>query len=144
MHVVVVVSLSLSLHAQDMTFIADKPVLSCMFSNDSKTIAALSADKSIRLWNVKTAKLIAKYSEQNGDGDVAICFSPDGKHLATGSWDKTIKIWDVSKGVISRRLIGHQQAIRTIKYSSDGKYIASAGWDNVIKIWYEATSVMTI
>lgn len=129
------------LHAQDKTFQAGKPVLSCMFSNDGKTLAVLSADKCIRLWDVVTGKLKATYNDETGEGDVAICFSPDGKYLASGSWDKSIKIWDVSKGNISRRLIGHQQAIRTIKYSPDGKFIASAGWDNEIKIWYESTGV---
>jgi WD40 repeat protein len=112
-----------------------------MFSKDGKNLAALSADKSIRLWDAVTGKLKATYSDETGDGDVAICFSPDGKFLASGSWDKSIKIWDISKGTISRRLIGHQQAIRSIKYSPDGKFIASAGWDNEIKIWYESTGV---
>lgn len=128
-------------YSQILTFTAEKAVLSCMFSSDNKTLAGLSADKMIRLWDIKSGKLVANFNDVTGDGDVAICFSPDGKSLASGSWDKSIKIWDVTKGKIVRRLIGHTQAVRCIRYSPDGKFIASAGWDYTIKLWFSATGV---
>lgn len=118
----------------------DKAIIINIFSPDSKNIACLTADKTIKIYNTETGQLV-KVLDDNGEGDVTIAFSPDSKLLAAGSWDKTIKIWDLDKGKITRKLIGHSQATRSIFFNPDGKFIASAGWDRVIKIWYAPTGI---
>jgi len=118
----------------------NKALISTIFSPDSKNIACLTADKTIKIYSSLTGELI-KTLDDKGEGDVCISFSSDSKYLVSGCWDKSVKIWDVEKGKLLRRLIGHAQATRSVCYNADGKFIASAGWDDVIKIWYAPTGV---
>ncbi len=118
----------------------EKAIISTAFSPDSKKIACLTADKTIKIYNTETNEL-AKVLDDKGEGEICINFSPDSKYIVSGSWDKNLKIWDVDKGKLLRRLSGHTQATRSVCYSSDGKFIASAGWDDIIKIWYAPTGV---
>ncbi len=118
----------------------EKAILVTSFSPDSKNIACLTADKTIKIYSTETGELISVLDDK-GEGDVTISFSPDSKFLAAGSWDKTVKIWDLEKGKILRRLTGHTQATRSICFNYDGKLIATAGWDDIIKIWYAPTGI---
>ena len=73
----------------------DSEVRSVSFSPDGKTLASGSYDKTIKLWEVATGKLITTL--KGYDTPVwSVSFSPDGKTLASGSSDKTIKLWEVA------------------------------------------------
>lgn len=118
----------------------DKAIITTIFSPDNKSIACLTADKTIKIYNSQTGELV-KILDDKGEGDVSIAYSPDSKNIVCGSWDKTVKIWDVEKGKVLRKLIGHTQATRSVCFNNDGKFIASAGWGDIIKIWYTPTGV---
>lgn len=118
----------------------EKAIISTIFSPDSKNIACLSADKTIKIYNTQTSELI-KVLNDKGEGEVCINYSPDGKNIISGCWDKSLKIWDTEKGILIRKMSGHLQAARSVSYNRDGQFIASAGWDDVIKIWYAPTGV---
>lgn len=118
----------------------EKAIISTIFSPDSKNIACLTADKTIKIYNSETGDLI-KILDDNGEGEVCISYSPDGKFIVSGCWDKNLKIWDVEKGKLTRKMSGHIRATRSVCYNLDGKFIASAGWDDIIKIWYAPTGV---
>ncbi len=118
----------------------DKAIIHTIFSPDNKSIACLTADKTIKIYNSETGEL-TKILDDKGEGDVTIAFSPDSKYLVSGSWDKSVKIWDLEKGKLLRKLIGHTEATRSVCFNNDGKFIASAGWGDIIKIWYAPTGV---
>ncbi len=73
----------------------DKPVIGEFLQNffgDSR----YNKGVSMRLWDVKTGKLLQTFSHHGNDvNDVA--FSPDGKWIADGSSDKTIELWRLSE-----------------------------------------------
>lgn len=70
----------------------DGGVYSVAFSPDGKTIASGSWDKTIKLWEVSTGKLIKTLTGHNSYVH-SVAFSPDGKSIASGSGDKTIMLW---------------------------------------------------
>lgn len=113
----------------------DKAILSNIFSSDNKSIACLSADKTVKIYDSKSGDLI-KTLDDKGDGSVSLSYSPDSKNLITACFDKTIKIWDVTNGKLESKLNGHILPSRCVCYSSDGNFIASGGSDNTIRIWY--------
>jgi hypothetical protein len=113
-------------------------VSSIRYSPDGKTIASGSADKTIKLWDAATGKLL--HTLQGHQAEVSsISYSPDGKTIASGSNDKTIKLWDAATDKLLRTLQGHQDWVWSISYSPDGKTIASGSADKTIMLWDAAT-----
>ena len=81
-------------------------VYSVAFSSDGKTVASGSKDKTIKIWDSSTGKLIRTLTGHSQPVN-SVAFSSDGKTVASGSDDKTIKIWDSSTGKLIRTLTGH-------------------------------------
>ena len=71
-------------------------VFAVAFSPDSKKIATAGADRTIRVFEVETGKLLTQI-EDHADWIFGIAFSPDGKRLASASRDKTSKVFDLEK-----------------------------------------------
>jgi len=67
-------------------------VLSVAFSFDGKHITSGSVDKTVRVWDAETGKVIAGPFE-HGDCVASVAFSPDGKEIGSGSYDKIVRVW---------------------------------------------------
>ncbi|MFM6472871.1 MAG: WD40 repeat domain-containing protein, partial [Dolichospermum sp.] len=67
-------------------------VTSVAYSPDGQTVASGSRDSTIKLWNVKTGKLLQTF-KGHSSWVYSVAYSPDGQTLASGSLDNTIKIW---------------------------------------------------
>jgi WD40 repeat protein len=66
------------------------------FNRDGTLLVAGTRDGTVRLWDVKTDKLIGDVPGHGG-AVTALAFSPDGTRLASGSADTTVLIWDVAQ-----------------------------------------------
>ncbi|MDR3692257.1 MAG: pentapeptide repeat-containing protein, partial [Fimbriimonas sp.] len=95
-------------------------VLSCAYSPDGKVLASGSDDKTVKLWDAASGRLI-RTLEGHQDWVRSCAYSPDGKVLASGSGDNTVKLWDAASGRLIRTLEGHQDWVRSCAYSPDGK-----------------------
>jgi tricorn protease-like protein len=104
------------------------------FSPDSKKIATAGADRTLRLFEVETGKLLFQI-EDHADWVLGIAFSADGKRLATASRDKTAKVFDVEKKESLVTFPGHGAPVYTVSFTPDGKGVATGGEDNRIRIW---------
>ena len=109
-------------------------VFSVAFSPDSKKIATAGADRTIRIFEVETGKLLSQI-EDHADWIFAVAWSPDGKRLASASRDKTAKVFDVEKKESLVTFPTHAQPVYTVSFTPDGKGIATGGEDNRIRIW---------
>ena len=94
-------------------------------------ILASAGNKTVKLWNPSTGKLIRTFTGQAW----AVTFSPDGQVLATGSQDGTLKLWNVSSGKLIRTL-KHSEPVIDVVFSPDGQILAS-GLDqgSNIRLW---------
>ncbi|MEH2387943.1 MAG: serine/threonine-protein kinase [Nostoc sp.] len=133
-------------------------------SSDGQFIASGSNDKTIKLWQVGTGKLVrqlGRWSSGHSNMVHSVAFSPispnlyyqekSGKSagiadrnwgiLASGSWDNTIKLWDVNTGKEIRTLIGHANWVNSVAFSPDGKFLASGSADCTIKMWQVHTGI---
>jgi WD40 repeat protein len=109
-------------------------VFAAVFSPDGKKIATAGADRTIRVFEVDTGKLLAQV-EDHADWILAIAFSPDGKRLASASRDKTCKVFDLERKESLVTFPGHAQPVYTISFAPDGKTVATGGEDNRIRLW---------
>ncbi len=109
-------------------------VFSVAFSPDNKKLAAAGADRTIRVFEVETGKLLTQI-EDHADWVFAIAFSPDGKRLASASRDKTAKVFDLEKKESLVTFPVHAQPVYTVSFTPDGKGVATGGEDNRIRTW---------
>ena len=134
---------------------ADRPILSLetgghldrvnglCFTPDNKIFITASADKTIRLWDMKTGNLLRVIRGFNGSGrDGAIMatdLSPDGSLLAVSvarSEGSVIRLISIPEGEVVANLYGHQdQYVETVCFSPDGNYLASGGIDSGAILW---------
>ena len=107
-------------------------------SPDGQLLASGSSDKTIKLWELHTGKLLRQlgswFSGHSGIID-SLVFSHDGKILASGSWDETIKLWSVSTGRQIRTYEGHISCVNTLAFSPNNQLLASGSVDRTIKLW---------
>jgi WD40 repeat protein/predicted Ser/Thr protein kinase len=110
------------------------PVISLVFSPDSKRLAAAGGDNVIRIWDVATGEPVAELRGHN-DWISRVAFSADGAKLVSSSMDKTIKVWDATTGRELRTLEGHTAPVADVVLSPDGGQLASASLDGTIRLW---------
>jgi WD40 repeat protein/serine/threonine protein kinase len=108
-----------------------------VLSPDCTLLATRSkADKTIKLWNVETGKLLHTLicGSDGGFGYGVMEFSLNGKRLAS-SCGRDVKIWDTNNGEELPTLKG-QATCLDLAFSPDGELLAAAGgdWDTAKKM----------
>jgi WD40 repeat protein len=116
-------------------------VNSARFSPDGKFVVTASDDKTAKIWETVSGKLIHNL-EGHAKAVYSAQFSPacpddpiGGKYIVTASFDNTAKIWETVSGKLIHNLEGHAKAVSSAQFSPDGKYIVTASHDNTAKIW---------
>ncbi|HPZ08316.1 MAG TPA: protein kinase [Candidatus Eremiobacteraeota bacterium] len=103
-------------------------VLSVCFNYDGSLIASGGKDNMIKLWDVKSCKLLFNLTGHTSPV-TSLCFSSDGTFVISGSKDGTIKIWNLEeKSLISTFIaINKEGNYEYITYSPDNSYTCSDG-----------------
>ena len=131
------------------------------FSPDGNTLASVSADNTLRLWEKEEAfwqnTQIEEEAHQEWIYDVA--FSPDGKKIATASRDRTVKIWnwngtELTEEALPPHQFIHEERVSSVSFipnqddedlklldpqlnllASEKEILATASWDGTVKLW---------
>lgn len=107
------------------------------FSHSDDKILTLSGDRTGRLWDAETGRLLLTFTDpehqtkETEDFALGCAYSPDGRHIATDAFGE-LEIWDAATG---KRLSTSQTTLGVPKmalaFSGDSRRIVTAGqeWD---------------
>ena len=79
-------------------------VYSVAFSPDGQTLASGSADKTVRLWDLRQPTAAPTVLRGHENAVYSVAFSPDGQTLASGSGDQTIFVWIARTEILAEKI----------------------------------------
>ncbi|XP_070188911.1 beta-TrCP-like [Littorina saxatilis] len=98
---------------------------------DKERVASGSADKTIRVWDIKTGQTLHVLK---GHTKGIWCLEFFTQHLlVSGAFDATIRIWNLRTGTTSRTLLGHAGPVWCM--ARRGTTLVSGSQDKTAKVW---------
>lgn len=107
------------------------------YSPDGQLLATAAHDGMVRLWDVKSGRLIRRMAGHTREV-TSVSFSPDGRTLVSAGVDGTARIRLTDSGN-APVLLSHVAALHSAEYSPDGTRIVAAAADQLALIWDAAT-----
>lgn len=112
-------------------------IMSAGYSPDGKRIATANGDKSPKLWDAETGRIVAALGPFT-DRVYSTLFLPDGRTLATMTMKGQIDLWDAATGAHTATLVGSAGTTRGVGFTRDGRALATQV-DDVTTVWDTAT-----
>ncbi|WP_153556751.1 WD40 repeat domain-containing protein [Roseimaritima sediminicola] len=105
---------------------------------DSSRLLSASADRQIRLWDMKTPRELVRVLQSHSRSVDALCLLEDGKTLVSAGVDQSVRVWDLETGALVRSMNQHTQGVHdlALRPGEGGlPMVASAAGDRTIRFW---------
>lgn len=120
-------------------------VIGATFTKDGSRIATWAQDRSIRLWDADTGRLL--FSLRGHTDDIGGAkFTRDGRRLISWSDDMTVQIWDARNGRRLGVLVSHEHVTQDgdaakawgfgARFSGNEREILSWSGDGTARLWH--------
>ncbi|HBJ35049.1 MAG TPA: hypothetical protein DDZ51_09895 [Planctomycetaceae bacterium] len=117
-------------------------------SPDAKIVAAIMADRKVRLWNLLSGEeLLSPVTRNTPFLNLSqttipvwtVNFSDNGQRLLTVGGTEA-RIWDIASGK-TQQTFSPQSAVASVDFSPSGDRFVTGSWDNAARIWDTNTGV---
>lgn len=109
-------------------------VNSVRMSRGGDFAVSASADKTIRVWDVKTGR--RRHTFQGHWSDVTeVCLSGDDRRALSASWDGTVAVWDLEARSRISTFEGHTGGVNCVCLTHDDLLAVSGSSDNTLRLW---------
>ncbi|ETO27446.1 WD-40 repeat protein [Reticulomyxa filosa] len=117
-----------------------------LISGNGYTVCSGSLDKTVRVWDIETAKQLNIFEGHEGYvWSVKYGSNELRDMILSGSQDKSIRLWDIRSGKQIQAFIGHTSCVSCVEHPSfvvkssdtavEENVICSGSWDNTIRFW---------
>ena len=112
------------------------------FSSDGATLATVSRDRTLRLWNM-AAGVSAEPITAHDEPALCAAYAPDAGSVATSGEDGVLRVWSAATGKerSHHELKAHAPALA---YSPDGSRVAAGLKNGNIVVWEVGAKVKTL
>ena len=112
--------------------LAETTLRSIYVSHAGNIYAMGNTGSTLNVWNVKTNKIIATFTEHEKQINAA-AFAPEGKRWASGDIEGKLYVWDRSGKQVS--LSGHTNSIETLAFHPNKQQLISGSRDGTARLW---------
>jgi hypothetical protein len=106
------------------------PVYDLRFSPDGTLLASAGADRTVRLWEGSTGRLVRTLIDAD-DLLYSVVFSPDSQRVAASGGDGLTRVWEARTGrlllTLAQRPLAPKAAAEWLAVAPEGAYEASPG-----------------
>jgi hypothetical protein len=113
---------------------ADADDLSVALSPDGRMVAVGGYGTVVRLWDVRTRKLVREF-DHGGGGATTLEFSADGRILAVSGFEPVASLWDVATGTRIGPSLTAGSRTAMMDLSSDGRRLLLTNGDGQGAVW---------
>jgi formylglycine-generating enzyme required for sulfatase activity/tetratricopeptide (TPR) repeat protein len=111
-----------------------EPAACVCASPDGKLALSGHADKTIRLWELGTGRLLWS-READAAAVRAVGILSDGKRALSAGADGVMRLWDLGSGERLKEFPGHGGPVNSISAAPDGRFALTASDDKTIWLW---------
>jgi WD40 repeat protein len=113
-------------------------VLACAIGPDGRSAVSASADRTLRLWDLKTGSTLAVLTGHT-DEVTGCAFTRDGRRIVSRSKDGRLGLWNGGSGALVVFTQGHTDWVNALAIAEDQGVVYSASEDQTVRAWDLAT-----
>jgi eukaryotic-like serine/threonine-protein kinase len=103
------------------------------FVDAGSRLVTVGNDQRLQLWDAQTLALLRTFEGQHAHVGAFVVRS-DATRMVSVGLDGSGRIWDLATAE-SRRLLGHQGAVKAVVLTPDGRAAITAGRDGTVRRW---------
>ena len=113
------------------------PIDAAAFSPDGVHVATGDWDGKATIWNLQSGERLREFPQ--GEYVHAVAYDGKGERLAAGGSDGSVHVYRVADGELLAKLVGHEDAVLSVRFSPDDRYLLTSGYDHTARLWDLAT-----